>query len=427
MALIPPAFTQFRVEPARDGLIHFVFDMPERTMNVFSNEAIRELGLFALWLRDTDVRGVVVRSGKGNAFCAGADLGELGVAYDMIMASDRQDRFTRAFDHFFPLSQAVRQLETAGKPVAAAIGGLALGGGCELTLGCHYRVLVDHPKIGMGLPESFVGLLPGAGGTQRMPRLVGVGIALDILLDGKQLAGREALGAGLVDELVEPGDEVATAERWLLGESHCLQPWDRPGAAFAERDATLAAVDAHRATVLAATLGHYPAPLAILDCVEHGLVQPIDVALRTEMSIFSLLIQRPEARNMIQTLFLGKLDHDKLVRAGALPPHVASTVEQLAAAVERLPSAPPLATAGFPGKGDATPVRSTTLPGYWLDAGDASANEARRLLEPVTRLAAQVASGLTSEEHRLADYAIHKRTGFPAYLGGPFALAAHRS
>lgn len=425
MALDPPELAQFRIQPARNGLIHFVFDMPGRTMNVFSNEAIRELGLFARWLRDADVRGVVVRSGKANAFCAGADLGELGVAYDMIMGSDRQDRFTRAFDHFFPLSQAVRQLETAGKPVAAAIGGLALGGGCELALGCHHRVLVDHPKIGMGLPESLVGLLPGAGGTQRMPRLVGVGVALDILLDGTQLAGREALGAGLVDELVAPGEEVAAAERWLLGDSHCLQPWDRPSAAVAERDAILATVDARRATVLAATLGHYPAPLAILDCVEHGLVQPIDVALRTEMSIFSILIQRAEARNMIQTLFLGKLDHDKALRGEGLPPAVFAAAERLSYAVEGLPATPALAAAGFGGAPRA--VRTGALPGYWINGDDRLAEEARASIEGVVRQAAGLAGQLSPEEQRMTDYAIHKRTGFPAYLGGPFALASTRA
>lgn len=426
MALDPPELAQFRIEPARDGLIHFVFDMPGRTMNVFSNEAIRELGLFARWLRDADVRGVVIRSGKANAFCAGADLGELGVAYDMIMGSDQQDRFTRAFDHFFPLSQAIRQLETAGKPVAAAIGGLALGGGCELALGCHYRVLVDHPKIGMGLPESLVGLLPGAGGTQRMPRLVGVELGLDILLDGKQLAGGTALGAGLVDELASPGEAVVAAERWLLGQPHCRQPWDRPGASFAERDAMLTAIDARRETVLATTLGHYPAPLAILDCVEHGLVQPIDVALRTEMSIFSILIQRAEARNMIQTLFLGKLDHDKALRGEGLPPAVASAAGQLSSAVEGLSQTPALAAAGF-GSGAQRAVRSSALPGYWIDGEDRQASEARGLIEDVVRQAAGLVGQLSPKEQRMTDYAIHKRTGFPAYLGGPFALASARA
>ncbi|KAK0349513.1 hypothetical protein LTR94_032812, partial [Friedmanniomyces endolithicus] len=123
---------KFRLEPARQGLVHLVFDMPDRTMNVFTNAAIHELGRISAWLKTSDIRGMVVRSGKASAFCAGADLGELGVAYDMIMSAPPRDRFRVAFDHFFPLSQAIRGLETAGKPVAVAIAGLALGGGCEL-------------------------------------------------------------------------------------------------------------------------------------------------------------------------------------------------------------------------------------------------------------------------------------------------------
>src|SRR3546814_16950496 len=113
-------------------------------MNVFSNAAIHELGSFAAWVGQSGVRGVLVRSGKETAFCAGADLTELGVAYDMIVAAPERDRFTIAFDHFFPLSAALRALETAGKPVASAIAGLALGGGCELaqigSASCRERV-----------------------------------------------------------------------------------------------------------------------------------------------------------------------------------------------------------------------------------------------------------------------------------------------
>ncbi|MEY2943844.1 MAG: hypothetical protein RLY97_1858, partial [Pseudomonadota bacterium] len=130
-----PTLTQFRVEPQPNGLVHFIFDCPDRSMNVFSNKAIHELGHFAHWLQHSDMRGVVVRSGKANGFCAGADLTELGLAYEMIVAAPPADRFDMAFDHFFPLSHAIRRLETAGKPVAAAIAGVALGGGCELAMG----------------------------------------------------------------------------------------------------------------------------------------------------------------------------------------------------------------------------------------------------------------------------------------------------
>src|SRR4030088_2994850 len=157
--------------------------MPGRAMNVFSNAAIAELGVFSAWLHGSDVKGVVTRSGKPSAFCAGADLGELGLAYDMIMAAPAEARDRVAFDHFFPLSQALRRIETAGKPVAAAIAGLALGGGGELALAAHHRVMVDDPKVAFGLPESLVGLLPGAGGPQRLPRRVGGEKALPIPLE----------------------------------------------------------------------------------------------------------------------------------------------------------------------------------------------------------------------------------------------------
>jgi 3-hydroxyacyl-CoA dehydrogenase/enoyl-CoA hydratase/3-hydroxybutyryl-CoA epimerase len=114
MTLSLPELTQFRIEPQTNGLVHLVFDCPGKSMNVFSNKAIHELGAFAEWLHRSDAKGVVVRSGKSTGFCAGADLTELGVAYDMIVAAPPSDRFDMAFDHFFPLSHAIRRLETAG-------------------------------------------------------------------------------------------------------------------------------------------------------------------------------------------------------------------------------------------------------------------------------------------------------------------------
>jgi len=165
---------QFRAERGENNVLHLVFDMPGRPMNVFSNAAIAELAVFSRYLRESDVKGVVIRSGKPSAFCAGADLAELGLAYDMVMAAPAETRDRVAFDHFFRLSQALRGIETAGKPVAAAIAGLALGGGGELALATHHRVMVDDPKVAFGLPESLVGLLPGGGGTQRLPRLTGI-------------------------------------------------------------------------------------------------------------------------------------------------------------------------------------------------------------------------------------------------------------
>src|SRR3979490_441249 len=147
----------------------------------------------------------------------------------MIMAAPPEARGSVAFDHFFPLSRALRRIETAGKPVAAAIAGLALGGGGEPALAAHHRGMTDDPKATFGLPESLVGLLPGAGGTQRLPRLIGIEKALPVLLDGARLSGNAAVTAGVVDQLVAPGEEVMAAERGGLSNAAASQPWGRAG------------------------------------------------------------------------------------------------------------------------------------------------------------------------------------------------------
>lgn len=414
-----PTLSQFRLEFPDNGLVHLVFDCPGRTMNVFSDAAIDDLGAFAHWLTTAEVAGVLIRSGKDNAFCAGADLNELGDAYDMIMAAPPPRRFDVAFAHFFRLSTAMRLLETAGKPVAVAIAGLALGGGCELALAAHYRVLVDDPKVVMGLPESLVGLLPGSGGTQRLPRLVGLAAAMPILLDGRRLGGQKALGAGLVHAVVAPGDEIAAGEAWLLGAPDAVQPWDHDDHEAPDTAAIGAAIAPIRETVLAATLGHYPAPLAILDCVEFGLPQVFDGAIRTEMAIFAHLIQRPEARDMIRTQFLAKTDYDRLRRKEALPAFVDDAVTAAQAALATIGDAVSLAAAGFGGRHAA--VRHRTREGYWLDTADGAA--AREAVAKVDAAVAHVGVGRSDAERRLIDYAIVAAIGYPAYLGGPLASA----
>jgi 3-hydroxyacyl-CoA dehydrogenase / enoyl-CoA hydratase / 3-hydroxybutyryl-CoA epimerase len=421
---------QFRVERAQNGVVHLVFDMPGRAMNVFSNAAIHELGLFSGWLRESDAKGVVVRSGKSSAFCAGADLAELGAAYDMIMASPSEERGRVAFNHFIPLSFAFRGLETSGKPIAAAIGGLALGGGGELALAAHYRVMTDHPNAAFGLPESLVGLLPGAGGTQRLPRLIGIEAALPVLLEGARLAGQAAVHAGLVDELVPAGEEVTAAERWVLSQSGACQPWDRTQWRPANVDSVKTIIDRKRTRVLVDTLGHYPAPLAILDCVEQGFPQPFDDAIRTEMTIFSKLIQRREPRNMIRTLFLGRLDHDRMKKAGGISSIVAEAVSEISVALyageEKDPVlAQAFARAGFRRSSAASATFDGAPPdgSFWLEGEPTTKVKAalRERLADVNSAAEGWRARLSDEERRAADYLLVKNVGFPAYLGGVFA------
>jgi 3-hydroxyacyl-CoA dehydrogenase/enoyl-CoA hydratase/3-hydroxybutyryl-CoA epimerase len=426
---IRPALKQFRIEMSENGVLHLIFDMPGRSMNVFSNAAIAEIGLFADWLKQSDAAGVVISSGKPSAFCAGADLVELETAYDMVMAAPPGERDRLAFDHFFRLSHGLRRLETAGKPIAVAVAGLALGGGCEFALAAHHRVIADHPQATFGLPESLVGLLPGGGGTQRLPRLIGIEAALPVLLEGARIGGQAAIAVGLAHEMVGPGEEVAAGERWALSRPAPTQPWDQADWRAADTPRVAAIIGESRRKMLAETLGHYPAPSAILDCVEQGFPQDFDTAIRTEMQIFAKLIQRREPRNMIRTLFLGRLDYERLKKKGMNPrimEAVAAVSNVLGVHSERGEEiSEAFARAGFrveqPRKADF----DGRIPGavYWHD--DEPRTWGKELLRARLADAETNAAGwraqLDESERRAADYVLVTQAGFPAYLGGLFA------
>lgn len=439
-----PTMHQFRAEVTEDNILHLVFDAPGRSMNIFSNAAIREIEAFANWLPGSDVRGVVVRSGKASAFCVGADLSELSTAYDLVMGAPRADRKTVARNQFATIGRAFRKLETAGKPVAAAINGLALGGGCELALGCHYRVMADTPQTALGLPESLVGLLPGGGGTQRMPRLVGVEASLPILLYGARLMPQAAVAAGAAHEIAATGNEVAAAERWIRSKPIPLQPWDRVNWKQPNYQSLAGSVSGAREKVMRETRGHYPALLAILECVERGLREDMTTATAIEIDIFADLIQRPETRNLIQTLFLARVDYDKRKKGGTLPAqleaikqHVATALAAAASRVKRSDLDAAACKAGFtkPLVGDTNAaaeassarvtVKSIGLEsaGLWFERPQTEAEKVvARLLGACALAAALHADELTEEDRRVVDYAIVRDLGFPGYLGGPFAL-----
>ena len=427
MTAPPPDLKEFRLEFPGNGLAHIVFDAPGRTMNVFSEAAIEEIGRIARWLEDADVRGALIRSGKSTGFCAGANLPEIWAAYDMIMATPKPRRFRAAYDHFFRLSLALRTLETCGKPVAAAIAGLALGGGGELALASHYRVLTDDRHAAIGLPELLVGLLPGAGGTQRLPRLVGIERAMPLLLEGERLSGERALEAGLVHKVVKAGEEIAAAEAWLLSSPEPVQPWDRDAWTSPAPAQVSAALAPARRAALEASLGHYPAVFAILDCVEFGLPQSFEGGIRSEMTSFSHLVLRPEPRAMIQTMFLGRVDYERLKRKHQLPEVARASVALVKAEVEKADdAAPALAAAGFAGLGKAAPLWDRQQPGYWIEGDDESARVALSVLRRIHDAAQPLAAGQSEEALRIADYAAVTQSGYPAYLGGPFAFRSAR-
>lgn len=248
------------------------------------------------------------------AFAAGWNLLDLVNAIDTSADAGSLHRATNGF------SKVLRRLETCGKPVVAAINGLALGGGLEIALACHHRILADTPSAKLGLPEVKVGLLPGGGGTQRLPRLIGVELALRLMLDGGPVGPAEALRLGMVDQLVPPDQLTERSRAWLLSADSAVQPWDRKDGKSQGSSRGALAGDFAQIFMTAIpdvtrkTLRNYPAPVAILSCVYEGLQLPIDRGLDIERHQFVTLARRPEARNLIRTMFINKGKAEKLAR-----------------------------------------------------------------------------------------------------------------
>lgn len=314
----------FTIETDQDGIALITFDVPGRSMNTLTAEVIREIGdIVAKISGDAAIKGAVITSGKSSGFCAGADLGELGGGS---LGSDGSTEAGRRalFDACYGLNKSFRALETCGKPIAAAINGLALGGGLEITLACHYRVVADNPKIQLGLPEAKVGLLPGAGGTQRLPRLIGAMKALPLLLEGKSVSPAEALAFGIVHEVTAPDQLVPAAKTWVKTKGDAVAPWDKkefkiPGGG-PYTPATAQVFIMGNAMLRKQSFGNYPAQMNIMKCVYEGLQVPIDAALRIESRYFAKTVTTPQARGMIRTLFLAM---DQLGKGASRPAGVA--------------------------------------------------------------------------------------------------------
>jgi len=297
-----------------DGIAHAIFDVPGRSMNTLTVKAIADIKAITNEVTNNDkITGLVISSGKANGFCAGADLGELGESAGgekpkakMTEAEIKASQFERGFS----LNKTLRELETCGKPVAIALNGLALGGGLEVALACHYRVAAnDNPKLQFGLPEAKIGLLPGAGGTQRLPRLIGVQAALPLILQGKSFRAEEALGMGVVGELAPSSETVQKCKEWVKANPNAKAPWDEkgfkmPGGVVHRSPGAGQVATMSNAMLHAKTYGNYPAQKNILSCVYEGTQLPIDAALRVETRYFINTQQRPEAKAMIRSLFL---------------------------------------------------------------------------------------------------------------------------
>ncbi len=296
-----------------DGIAHAVFDVPGRSMNTLTAKAIADIIAITKEVSENEaIKGLVLSSGKDSGFCAGADLGELGEGAGGGSKSDlsEAEQKKKLFDRGFALNRTLRELETCGKPIAVALNGLALGGGLEVALACHHRIAAnDNPKIQFGLPEAKIGLLPGGGGTQRLPRLIGVQAALPYLLQGTSMKAKEALGMGVINELVPGAETVAKAKEWVKANPNAKAPWDKddfkmPGGQIHRHPGAGQVGTMSNAMLHAKTYGNYPAQKNILSCVYEGQQLPMDSALKVETRYFLNTQARPEAKAMIRSLFL---------------------------------------------------------------------------------------------------------------------------
>ncbi len=291
---------------ADNGVAYITLDVRGRPVNVLTPDLHREIGEVAEQLAaDEKAIGAVLHSGK-MSFMAGGDLNRIVRYYAMNRTAEEAYSQSRTF------TESLRKLETCGKPVAVAINGTALGGGLELTLACHYRVVLDDPEVLLGLPEVNLGLLPGGGGTQRLPRLIGLKKAASLILSGRHVTPAEALELGFVDQLAPADDLLIEAERWVLEKGVSEQPWDRkgfriPGGAKLNDMNVGRLFQVSTAKISAKYRHNYPAPIAALRCLFNGTtVNSIDAGLKIETREFSALTRDPVARNIIRTAFINK-------------------------------------------------------------------------------------------------------------------------
>jgi len=319
------SFTNFTVEIDGDGIALVTWNEPGRTMNVIDATVMDELSTLVEELAaDEAVKGVVITSGK-DTFCAGADLTMLEMLgrtfAELVVAQGEEAATAQFFEESRKLSLLYRRIETCGKPWVAAINGTALGGGFELALACHRRIAADSARTRLGQPEVKVGLLPGAGGTQRIARMLPPSDALQLLLKGEQVHLNRAKAMKLVDAVVPKGDLIRTAKEWIKSGGSAKAPWDAdgfklPGGPVYSK-AGMMVFPAANALYRRETYDNYPAARAILQVVYEGLQLPMDQALRVESRWFAKILRSREAAAMIRTLFVSMQELNKGARRPA--------------------------------------------------------------------------------------------------------------
>jgi 3-hydroxyacyl-CoA dehydrogenase/enoyl-CoA hydratase/3-hydroxybutyryl-CoA epimerase len=317
-------YKNFTVETDADGIALVTWDMPGKSMNVFTMEVMDEIeAIVDATVADGAVTGVVFASGKSQ-FSGGADITMLNaIARSMEegRSSDPAGATRRLFDAAGRMSWLWRKIETNGKPWVAAINGTCMGGATELAMSCHARIASNAKSVKIALPEVKIGIFPGAGGTQRMPRLINTQDALQIMTTGQDLSASRAKALGLLTEVVEPDNLVPAARELLKKGVDPVAPWDKKG--FKAPGGTIWSpqgvqlFSAANAILRRETNMNYPGAHAILKCVYEGLQLPFDTALKVEQRYFTQILQTTEAQMMVRSLFVSMQELGKGARRPA--------------------------------------------------------------------------------------------------------------
>ena len=281
-----------------DGIGLVTFDQPGRAMNVLNPSLVEPFAAIVARLESEDgIRGLVLTSGK-STFVVGADIDQLA------MITTAGEAFRLCED----LKRVLRRMETCGKPVVAALNGTALGGGLELALACHARFALGDSGLKLGLPEVKLGLLPGGGGTQRLPRLIGIQKSFELITQGSELRATEARDLGLINELAGSREHLLQKARdWCLAHPRAVQPWDQSGFRMPGGDSRhpgivqLLAIAPSIAN--AKSHGNYPAVTHIMSCLFEGGLLDFDAASQVESRYFAACLVSPSSKNMIGTLW----------------------------------------------------------------------------------------------------------------------------
>ncbi len=286
---------------ALDGVAVLRYDQPASPVNTLNTRVAPVFEqVFARVMGDSNLLGLVLVSGKADTWIAGADIDEL----QKVTVAAQGEALSRGGQ------LVLDRLAALGKPVVAAIHGAALGGGLEVALACRYRIATDHTKTVLALPEVQLGLIPGAGGTQRLPRLIGLQAALDMILTGKNIRARKAWQMGLVHELVHPAILLDVAVRRVRelarGAAPAVRERKRGMADLLLEDNSVGrrvVFRKARESVMEKTKGHYPAPLAAIEVVERGYTEGMEAGLRAEAVQFGALAVSPQCKQLAYLFF----------------------------------------------------------------------------------------------------------------------------